>query len=83
MTYVVSITSQGQISIPVAFRRQLNLSKKNKAIVRLEDNTIILEPIEDLFDLQGFFRTERHVSSRKIREGFERYLAEEATRGTE
>lgn len=82
MQYVVSITSQGQISIPVAFRRQLNLDKKNKATVRLENNSIILEPVPDLLDLKGFFKTKRYVSSRKIRRGFEQYLAEEGVMGT-
>ena len=32
MTYTVSITSQGQISIPADIRRALNLGKNKKAV---------------------------------------------------
>lgn len=81
MVYTVSITSQGQISIPAPIRRQLNLDKNKKALVRVEKNTIVMEPVEDLLDLKGFFKTKKKISSRKIREAFEQYLAEEAVKG--
>lgn len=81
MTYTVSITSQGQISIPAPIRRELRLDKKKKATVSLENNKIIIEPAVDFLDLAGSFKTDKKIPFKKIREGFEDYLAEEAVKG--
>lgn len=53
MTYTVTITSQGQISIPAVLRKELNLSLKDKAIVKREGQRIVIEPIPDLLSLRG------------------------------
>ena len=42
---VVSITSQGQISIPAIMRKQLSLDEVRKATVFVEGKKIIVEPI--------------------------------------
>lgn len=81
MIYTVSITSQGQISIPAKFRKQLGLDKKRKALVSIKEDQIIVEPVEDLLDLKGVFKTNRKIPFKKIREAFEKYLAKEAVKG--
>lgn len=53
MTYTVSITSQGQISIPAKFRRELGLEKHKKALVRKEGDRLVIEPVEDFLQLEG------------------------------
>lgn len=53
MIYTVSITSQGQISIPARFRKELGLEKYNKALVKKEGNRLVVEPIPDLLSLKG------------------------------
>lgn len=53
MQQIVSITSQGQITIPASFRRQLGLNKYFKALVRIENKQIVVEPIPDLLSLAG------------------------------
>ena len=53
MDQVVSITSQGQISIPAMMRRALSLNKYNKANVRLDKKRIIIEPLPDIMELEG------------------------------
>ena len=53
MTYIVSITSQGQISIPAKLRRKLGLEKHKKASVREEDGKLIIEPVKDFLELGG------------------------------
>jgi len=83
MVYTVSITSQGQISIPVKFRRELGLEKGKKASVSLDANRIIVEPIPDLLELRGAFRTNKKIPFNKIRQGFGEYLAKEAVKGME
>lgn len=81
MSYTVSITSQGQISIPARLRRQLGLDKSKKALVSVEGEKIVVEPIEDILKLKGSFKTHKKISFKKIRQGFENYLAEEGIKG--
>lgn len=53
MTQIVSITSQGQITIPASIRRLLGLDKYPKATVRAEKNKIIVEPINEILNMGG------------------------------
>lgn len=53
MQQIVSITSQGQITIPAAMRRAINIDKYDKASITTENNKIIVEPVTDLLSLGG------------------------------
>ena len=53
MVYTVSITSQGQISIPAKLRRKLGLEKPGKAIVTEKNGEIILRPVKDFLEMGG------------------------------
>lgn len=81
MTYTVSITSQGQISIPAPLRRKLGLDKNRKAVISEKENRLIIDPVVDLLELKGAFKTNNKIPFNKIRAGFEKYLAEEAVKG--
>ena len=82
MTFTVSITSQGQISIPAKIRRELGLNKKQKAIVSVENGKMLLEPVKDILELAGSIKTNKKpLSPQKMRELFETYLAEDAVKG--
>lgn len=81
MTYTVSITSQGQISIPARFRREMGLNKSGKATVTLEDNSLVIRPVKDFLELRGSLKTNIKATPRQIREGFGEYLAQEAVKG--
>ncbi len=76
--YISTVTRQGQISIPAKLRRELNIDQK-KVMITKEQGRIIIEPVEDLLDLAGSFKTEKKIPFKKIRESFEGYLAQEAT----
>jgi len=79
--YTVSITSQGQISIPVKLRRKLGLEKFGKALISESEGKLVIEPVKDLLDLQGSLKTNLKFTPRQIREAFGQYLAEEAVKG--
>lgn len=53
MQQIVTITSQGQITIPASMRRAISIDKYNKASVRTEGKRIVIEPVVDLLDLGG------------------------------
>ncbi|OGK13752.1 hypothetical protein A3A93_05425 [Candidatus Roizmanbacteria bacterium RIFCSPLOWO2_01_FULL_38_12] len=79
MSYIVSITSQGQISIPIKIRRELNLDKTKRAIVSVDKGNVVIHPVQDLMELAGSLKTNKKpISPRKMREAFGQYLAEEA-----
>ncbi len=75
MIYTVSITSQGQISIPIGLRRKLGLDKSKRALVTEIEGKIVLEPVKDLLDLKGSLKTNLPPSPTKVRKAFEQYLA--------
>ncbi|MBI3887771.1 hypothetical protein HY310_01755 [Candidatus Microgenomates bacterium] len=58
MNYIVSITSQGQISLPIKLRREL-FADTNKAIVFVQDGKVTLEPVRDLLGLAGSLKTKK------------------------
>lgn len=78
MIYMVSITSQGQISIPAPIRRKLGLDKSRKAIVTEKDGKLLIEPVKDLLDLRGSLKTSITASTKEIREAFEEYIAKKS-----
>ncbi len=59
MTYTVTITSQGQLSLPAKVRRELGFAKTNKAILSVEDGKVTLEPVRDLLELAGSLKTNK------------------------
>lgn len=67
MQQIVSITSQGQITIPAVFRRLLGLDQYQKAIVHTEDNKIVVEPIPDLMSLAGTLQ-KKAIKNKRIDE---------------
>lgn len=78
MPYSVSITSQGQISIPVKIRRQLGLSKTSKAIVSVANGKVMIEPVRDFLELAGSLKTnKRPLTNEQLHDLFATAVAEE------
>ncbi len=75
MIYTISITSQGQLSIPAKIRRELGFSKTNKAIVSVDKGKLTLEPVKDLLTLKGSLKTSIKANPKQLRKSFEKYLA--------
>lgn len=82
MAYVVSVTSQGQISIPAKIRKDFGLDKVKKVLVTVGEGKVILEPVKDLLELRGSLKTQIKATPRQIREAFEKYLTKQAIKGS-
>ena len=67
MQQVVTITSQGQITIPALMRRSLGLNKYHKAYAKVDNGRIIVEPVVDLLSLEGIMQ-HKAIRSKKINE---------------
>ncbi len=75
MLHYVTITSQGQITIPAAVRRKLSLKKNQRAVLELENDQILITPEKDILELEGIFKTNKKIPFKKVREEFGNYLA--------
>lgn len=76
MTYIVSITKQGQISIPIELRRKFGLDKTKRAVIYPSENgSMVLKPVRDILSYYGAFKTNKKFSPKKVREDFGNYMA--------
>ena len=68
MGNIVSITAQGQISLPIALRRKLGLDKVKKAFVTEDEGKIIVEPVTDLLSMKGVLKhkAKKNMTSEQI-----------------
>lgn len=75
---IVSITSQGQISIPAKIRKELGLNTKKKALVSTDHGKMIVEPVKDLLELKGSLKTNKKpLTPRDLHEFVAQAMAEE------
>lgn len=81
MTFTVTITSQGQISIPIQLRRKLGLDKSKKALIREENGELVVKPVKDFLELGGslsqYAKGKKPLSNDELHEAFAQAMAEE------
>lgn len=80
MSHTVTITSQGQISIPASLRKKLGLDKTKKALVTEKGGKILISPVKDLLELKGSLKTPISATPSQIRQAFEDYMAQETSK---
>lgn len=79
MLHTVSITSQGQISIPAKIREQLGFKKAGKALVEIREGKMVVEPVKDFLELGGSLKTNKSpLTSGNIHDMFAEHLATKA-----
>lgn len=73
MQDIVSITSQGQLTIPVSIRRSFGIKGAVKAIIRKEKNFIVVEPKKDFWSLEGSLASGVKLSDKELQEARESF----------
>lgn len=68
MQDIVSITSQGQLTIPVAIRQSFGIQGSVKAVIRKKDNYIIVEPKKDFWSLENSLASRIVLSDEQLKE---------------
>lgn len=68
MKQIVSITSQGQLTIPKAMLASFGIKQKAKAIVRKEGKVIIVEPKKDFWSLPGSLKSHVRLSAKQLKQ---------------
>ncbi len=75
MSQIVTITSQGQLTIPQAIRARYGISGSTKAILKIEGNTIVVEPKHDFWALGGAAKSKIKLTDaqlKRARKSFEK-----------
>lgn len=77
MENITSVTQKGQVTIPVAYRRLLGISPKEKVKFFYEPKSKELKivPLGTLSSLRGIFKTNKKYNKKKARELFYKDLA--------
>jgi bifunctional DNA-binding transcriptional regulator/antitoxin component of YhaV-PrlF toxin-antitoxin module len=69
MTDLVTLSSKNQFTLPVGFVRHLGLKKGSKLWTRLENKSIVIEPVEDSWDsLQGSLKDTELTKGKSVLE---------------
>ncbi|KKU25593.1 MAG: hypothetical protein UX37_C0018G0011 [Microgenomates group bacterium GW2011_GWA2_46_16] len=73
MQTIVSITSQGQVTIPKEMRDAFRITGSVKALARRVGKQIIIEPQTDFFDLAGSLSGSTKLSDEELRQAREQF----------
>lgn len=68
MQAIVSITSQGQVTIPREMRDFLGITGSTRAVAKKVGRQIIIEPQTDFFDLAGSLGGKIKLSDKELRQ---------------
>jgi len=75
MQFITTVTQKGQITLPIAFRKQLSLHPYDRVVLDLTPNkkTIRVNGTEDILDIAGTLvpRANKNMSALKAREYME------------
>jgi bifunctional DNA-binding transcriptional regulator/antitoxin component of YhaV-PrlF toxin-antitoxin module len=78
MDQVVSITSQGQLTIPKSFLIEMGIVSSTKAVISKKGSVLTVKPRKDFWSLGGSLKSKVILSDaelEKAREGFSEYWA--------
>lgn len=68
MSQIVSITSQGQLTVPKALREALGINGATKAEITRQGNTLIVKPKNDFWSLAGSLSSEVELSDDELKQ---------------
>mgnify|MGYP001559708390 CR=1 FL=1 len=67
MAHLVSITRQGQLTIPKLIRKAFGMTGNTKAVVQRKGDTIVVEPKVDFWSLSGSLRSSISLTDRELK----------------
>jgi len=75
MPYISSLTSKGQVTIPVEIRKMLNLSTSSRVVFLKGKKEVIIKPAVDFYSLKGSIRSKKKYSDKKADKAIASYIA--------
>ncbi len=73
MQQVVSITSQGQLTIPKSMLKAFGITSATKAVIRKTDTALVVEPKKDFWSLEGSLKSDIKLSDDELRKAREQF----------
>lgn len=73
MSQIVTITRQGQLTIPRSVRKHFHMEGSTKAVLRLEGNKMIVEPKADFWSLSGALHSTVKLSDVQLRQARQQF----------
>lgn len=67
MQHIVSITSQGQLTIPKAFLTELGIFQSTKAIIQKKGDTFLVRPKKDFWSLEGALKSKVQLTDAELK----------------
>jgi len=67
MTLMTTITSKGQVTIPIDIRDKFDFVPGKKIKFQVKDNDVIIKPVADFIDLMGAFHSKKKYSKAAAR----------------
>ncbi len=74
MEQIVTITRQGQLTIPQSVRTKLGIIHSTKARLRTEGKTIIVEPTSDFWSLAGSLHSDIVLTPSQLRQARQSFM---------
>ena len=71
---VTTITQKGQVTIPQWVRKMTNLKPRQRVVVTLRDNEVVITPAIDFFSLRGSVKTRKPFNIKKMTEAAQKYV---------
>lgn len=77
MSYITSVTSKGQATIPIQIRKKMGIKAGDKVQFKPTNKGVELEAVPDFFSLQGSLKTDKPFDIEAMDEAVGKYLARE------
>jgi len=74
MPEIVSITTQGQLTIPVSIRKSFRIKGSTKAVILRKGNFIIVQPKKDFWSLEGSLTSKIKLTDEELKKARESFL---------
>ena len=68
MDKIVSITSQGQMTIPKSIRKALGIKHATKAVLRKDGDLLVVKPKVDFWSLEGSLKSKIKLTSKELKQ---------------
>ena len=68
MQHIVSITDQGQISIPISIRESLGIMGRTKAVLEKKGGRMIIKPTKGFWSLPGSLKSKIKLTDKQLRQ---------------
>jgi AbrB family looped-hinge helix DNA binding protein len=77
MVDIATITSKGQVTIPVSIRKSLGLSKNDRVVFLKKDKIVELRPVVDFLSLEGSVKSRKKYTDKKADKAVGKFIAKQ------